>query len=65
VPERLYTTSEVARLLGISRQRVQQYRVRGRLKGQATPLGHLFPESAVREFQLTRRPARGTKRSTT
>jgi len=45
-----------ANMLGVSRNRVAQMRREGRLRSLETPIGHLYPESMIRELALSREP---------
>ncbi len=57
----LLTTSDVARLLGVSSDRVRQLARTGQLPSSRTPYGRLFDAAAVRaahdRYQAARRPA--------
>lgn len=60
VPQ-LLTTSDVARLLGVSADRVRQLARMGQLPYSRTPYGRLFDAATVRaaheRYQANRRPA--------
>ncbi len=57
----LLTTSDVARLLGVSSDRVRQLARTGQLPSSRTPYGRLFNAAEVRaahdRYQAVRRPA--------
>ena len=50
-----YTTSEAARVLGISAERVRQLAARGALPSRRTPLGRLYSRAAVEALAARRR----------
>ena len=55
-PKKLLTTSAVARRIGISQQRVQEFVKEGRLAvALETPLGRLFDSAAVDKFCTERK----------
>ncbi len=52
--EALITRSQVARLLGLSPERVRQLTLAGRLSCRRTPLGRLYDPAEVARFAATR-----------
>jgi excisionase family DNA binding protein len=55
--DRAITTSEAARMLGMSAERVRQLANAGRLPCRQTALGRLFDPADVAAFAKLRRPA--------
>lgn len=53
--DRTCTTSQAARVLGISAERVRQLAARGALPSSRTPLGRLYSRAAVEALAARRR----------
>jgi len=52
--DRYFSTSQTARVLGLSSRRVNQLSDAGQLACVRTPIGRLFPRDRVRDFAAGR-----------
>lgn len=63
--DEVLTTSEAARCLGLSAERVRQLVRAGQLRAVETPLGRLFPRDEVERLAALRRQREAARQEVT